>query len=233
MTQPPKDDRREVSAKVEWITAAARALPDDGVCATQIRLTITAMDRLRDQADHPIISGPAWDDLVHQGGNQSLGDVLGDHGYHLEKYQKRGKPHYRRPEGGFTRALTEECFRVPPGYAWQPDRREEWAAAAAKATAERPAKAKSPKAKAITAKKERAAENPNDADLAARAREKREEVKDASQPYAPGVIPPLRMPPIPHRLTPVFPPDNTPEDLADDPPIEPLDRLLNSLMNDD
>jgi hypothetical protein len=133
MTQPR--EKRVVTPKVEWITAAAQALPDNDVAAATIRATITVMDRLRDSAGAPIISGPDWSRLVNQGGNQSLGDALGDHGYHLTK-DRKGR--YGKPPGGFTRALCEACFRCPPGYAWQPDHSAEWAEAAAKALAERP-----------------------------------------------------------------------------------------------
>jgi hypothetical protein len=56
--------------------------------------------------------------LTQDGGNQWIGDLLGEHGLHLPKYQKGGKTNYTVPDDGITPELIIEYFLVPLGYPW-------------------------------------------------------------------------------------------------------------------
>jgi hypothetical protein len=56
--------------------------------------------------------------LTEDGGNQWLGDVLGEHGLHLPNYQKGGKTNYTVPDDGITPELITQWFLVPLGYPW-------------------------------------------------------------------------------------------------------------------
>jgi hypothetical protein len=56
--------------------------------------------------------------LTEDGGNQWIGDLLGEHGLHLSKYRKGGKTNYIVPDDEISPELITQWFRVPLGYPW-------------------------------------------------------------------------------------------------------------------
>jgi hypothetical protein len=87
--------------------------------------------------------------LQEDGGNQWIGDLLGEHGLHLAKYQKGGKTNYIVPDDEISPELITQWFLVPLGYPWDLDFEKFEAAAATlprgvAATPRKPAKPAKP-----------------------------------------------------------------------------------------